>query len=160
MISPFPPRSFWGWRQSWRRHCRSLEAKGAGGARDEGRPLSRSIAPRKPAFRQTRRSVGLIRPAKFARISPSPSQVTTPRLIGPKEGGHQEAGLSKGWRGPLPIRGTDGAISAEGAVAAWGRGCRAPGRRRMEGMLLDDSFLSWSKNRFAVQLSGRLKIIW
>ena len=187
MISPFPPRSFQGWRHfgsrtrsTENRHSNRIqgiyfsakqqlrhplalfsnlgtrphfgvwkicgqEARGAGvrAARGKGRPLSRSIAPRKPAFRQTRRSVGLIRPAKFARISPSPSQVTTPRLIGPKEGGHQEAGLSKGWRGPLPIRGTDGAISAEGAVAAWGRGCRAPGRRRMRRPL--PGAVSWAR---------------
>ena len=68
----------------------------------EGRPPPLPIAPRKPAILLLREVRRAHHPAKSARISPSPSWITTPRRIGPKEGGHQEAGLSKGRRGPLP----------------------------------------------------------
>ena len=50
------------------------------------------------------------RPENSTRISPSPSQITSPRRIGLKEGGHQNDSLSKGrrgitcggWEGKLP----------------------------------------------------------
>ena len=101
--------------------------RGRRAAPGEGRPPPLPIAPRKPAILLLREVRRAHHPAKSARISPSPSRITTPRRIGPKEGGHQEAGLSKEGGGDLsPIRGTDGAISAEGAVAAW---ARAPGTR-------------------------------
>jgi hypothetical protein len=73
--------------------------------------------------------------------SPSPSRVISPRTIGPKEGGREDAGLSKGRRGPLPhprcFRG--GASFCGGAVTVRRPGAQATGRRLMEGSC------SWSR---------------
>lgn len=106
----------------------SFTRDGGRAARDEGRPLSRSIATQKA--RDPPASGG---PSDSSDPRAPPGSLRRPRgsprhrRIGPKEGGRGDAGLSKGWRGPLPHpRYTDGAISAEGAVAAW---ARVPGTR-------------------------------